>query len=160
MTSNDIMSYFTNQNNKIAKKTYLNDETAKYTLYFDGCSKGNPGKSGAGAVIYKDNDELWANSLFVGNNNTNNESEYSGLIFGLEKAKELNIENLDVKGDSMIVIKQMLGDYKVKSEKLLKLHKKAKNIALSFITISYQHVYRDFNKRADQLSNDGLLKCV
>jgi ribonuclease HI len=160
MTSKDIVSFFTNKNSKNEKKLDLNDENTNYTLYFDGCSKGNPGKSGAGAVIYKDNNEIWGNSIFVGNNNTNNESEYSGLIFGLEKAKELNIANLDVKGDSMIVIKQMLGVYKVKSEKLQSFNKKAKSIATSFINISYQHVYRDLNKRADQLSNEGLLKSM
>ena len=70
-----------------------------FKLKFDGCSKGNPGLAGAGAVIYlndddtnNDNDleEIWATSQFIGTKATNNEAEYSGLIIGLKKAIELN----------------------------------------------------------------------
>ena len=64
----------------------------EYKLQFDGCSKNNPGLAGAGAVIYKNGIEIWSNHLFVGTNNTNNYAEYMGLIFGLEKAIELNID--------------------------------------------------------------------
>jgi ribonuclease HI len=129
-------------------------------LYFDGCSKGNPGKAGAGAVIYKNDiisleNELYSHSKFVGARETNNTAEYTGLIIGLKDAINLNIKNLIVKGDSMLVIKQMQGIYQVKSPSLLKLFQEAKTLERHFETVSYQHIYRKDNKKADHLANIG-----
>ncbi len=138
-----------------------------FKLKFDGCSKGNPGLAGAGAVIYlnddndNDNDneleEIWATSQFVGVKATNNEAEYSGLIIGLKKAIELNIKEINVEGDSLLVIKQMLGEYNVKSENLFKLYNEAKECQKQFKNITFTHIYRINNKRADQLSNMALI---
>lgn len=127
-----------------------------YTLNFDGCSKGNPGRGGAGAVIYKDEKEIWSGATFVGANVTNNYAEYSGLILGLKTALEMKIKNLDVRGDSDLVIKQMKKIYKVKSPNIYPLYLEATNIAKIFDKIEFTHVYRENNKRADELSNDGL----
>ena len=63
-------------------------------MNFDGCSKGNPGLSGAGAVIYEDNEEIWGDHIFVGEKFTNNHAEYAGLILGLQQAKKMNIKNI------------------------------------------------------------------
>ena len=79
----------------------------EYKLQFDGCSKSNPGIAGAGAVIYKFNEEISSKIQFVGNNETNNVAEYTGLIIGLKEAIKLSITSLIVEGDSMLVIKQM-----------------------------------------------------
>lgn len=136
-----------------------------FKLKFDGCSKGNPGLAGAGAVIYlnddNDNDneleEIWAASQFIGTKATNNEAEYNGLIIGLKKAIELNIKELNVEGDSLLVIKQMLGEYNVKSENLFKLYNEAKEYQKQFKNITFSHIYRINNKRADQLSNMALI---
>jgi ribonuclease HI len=129
-----------------------------YEMYFDGCSKGNPGLSGAGAVIYKNGEEIWSNSYFVSDSTTNNVSEYFGLIRGLKRAIKMNIRHLIVKGDSQLIIKQMIGQYQVKSESMIELYKIAKKIEEEFENVSYEHVYRKYNKRADQLSNEGILK--
>jgi ribonuclease HI len=129
-----------------------------YVLFFDGCCKGNPGPGGAGAVLYKDGIEVWSDSSFVGKNVTNNIAEYTGLIIGLNQAAKLGIKQLTVNGDSQLVIKQMIGIYKVSSENLVELYKTAKQLQQSFDRISYSHVYRKDNKRADTLSNDGLVK--
>ena len=129
----------------------------KYTLFFDGCSKGNPGPSGAGAVLYEGNTEIWAKSIFVGNNSTNNVAEYTGLIIGLHEAVNKNIKQLTVKGDSMLVIKQMKGEYKVNSKDMQRLYENAKDFEKCFDKILYEHVYRNHNVRADQLSNEGLI---
>ena len=94
----------------------------KYTLFFDGCSKGNPGKSGAGAVLYKNDIELWSQAYFVGEKQTNNYAEYMGLIIGLEEAVKKNLSSLTVKGDSLLVIKQMSGSYKVNSPNIIGLY--------------------------------------
>lgn len=142
--------------NKKEKKYVIPETETEYLMQFDGCSKGNPGKAGSGAVIYKNKNEIWGKSLFIGDKNTNNEAEYIGLIIGLEEALNMGIQNLNVEGDSLLIIKQMKGEYKVKSENLYKLYEKAKKLEEQFISISYNHVYRDKNKRADALSNMAL----
>jgi ribonuclease HI len=129
-----------------------------YVLFFDGCCKGNPGPGGAGAVLYKNGIEVWSDCSFVGKNVTNNIAEYTGLLLGLNQAAKVGIKNLTVNGDSQLAIKQMTGVYKVNSENLIELYKTAKQLEKLFDSISYNHVYRKDNKRADALSNDGLLK--
>ena len=129
----------------------------EYKLFFDGCSKGNPGLAGAGAVIYNsENSEIWSGTSFVGEKATNNQAEYAGLILGLKKANEMNIKSLLVKGDSQLVIHQMTGKYKCNSPNLLHLFVTAKNLEKNFEIIEYNHVLRDLNKRADELSNKAV----
>ncbi len=130
----------------------------EYKLQFDGCSKSNPGIAGAGAVIYKFNEEISSKIKFVGNNETNNVAEYTGLIIGLLEAINLNIKTLVVEGDSMLVIKQMKGEYKVKSENLINLYNQAKILEKEFNFITFKHIYRENNKRADELSNLAISK--
>jgi len=131
--------------------------TIEYQLFFDGCSKGNPGHAGAGAVIYNsDNKEIWSDSSFVGVKATNNQAEYSGLILGLQKALDMNIKSLLIKGDSQLVIQQMTGKYKCNSPNILGLFQTAKILEQKFDNIEYKHVLRDLNKRADELSNQAL----
>ena len=127
-----------------------------YTLFFDGCSKGNPGNAGAGAVIYKNDIEIYNLSKYVGKNETNNVAEYTGLIIGLTEAVNQNIKQLDVKGDSELIIKQMNNEYKVKSTNIIQLHKNAKKLTNQFNEITFSHVYRNDNVRADELANDAL----
>jgi len=126
------------------------------TLFFDGCSKGNPGRAGAGAVLYDTQGaEMFAESAFAGHSATNNEAEYTGLILGLNEALKQGITELKVCGDSQLVIRQMQGKYKVNSPNLVPLHQCATTLASKFAKIEFEHVYRDSNKRADALSNMG-----
>ena len=127
-----------------------------YVLFFDGCSKGNPGNAGAGAVLYKNEEETWSQSLMVGIKQTNNYAEYMGLIIGLEEAVRLRIIKLIVKGDSLLVIKQMKGEYKVKSPNIIELYNRAMTLANQLPKVEFIHVYRKYNKRADALSNEAL----
>ena len=129
----------------------------EYVMNFDGCSKGNPGPAGAGAVIYQNGIEIWGSCEFVGKKETNNMAEYAGLILGMKEAVHRNIRKIAIKGDSQLVIKQMRGEYKVKSENLLHSFTQAKKLEKDFEVIMYDHVYRTENKRADELSNDGLV---
>ena len=128
-----------------------------FTLFFDGCSKGNPGKAGAGAVIYKNSTEIFSISSYVGDKETNNIAEYTGLIIGLSEAINLKIKKLNVKGDSELIIKQMNDEYKVKSTNILQLFKNAKKLTELFDEITFNHVYRNDNRRADELANNSLL---
>lgn len=129
-----------------------------YKLNFDGCSKGNPGIAGAGAVIYHFDKEYWSGTFFVGEMFTNNHAEYAGLILGLQQAKDLGIKQLKVEGDSLLVINQMKGTYKCKSINLIELYNKAKKLESHFEKVEYSHVFRNKNKRADELSNIAIDK--
>ena len=128
---------------------------SSHILNFDGCSKGNPGLAGIGAVIYKDKEEIWAGSKFIGVK-TNNYSEYSALIFGLKQAIQMEIDHLNVLGDSLLVINQVNGVYKVKSDDLRELNEEVNELKKRFKFIEFNHVYRENNKRADALSNIAL----
>lgn len=139
-------------NSKNEKKDAKIFPLPEFTLNFDGASKGNPGLSGAGMVIYKNGEEIWSSHKFIGCK-TNNQAEYSALILGLEGALKLGIKNLSVLGDRLLVINQVNGLYKVKSDFLLSLHKEVLALKSKFDFIEFNHVYRDNNKRADQLSN-------
>ena len=132
--------------------------TDEYVLFFDGCSKGNPGKAGAGAVIYKNDKEIWSQALMVGEKQTNNYAEYMGLILGLEEAVKQKLTSLTVKGDSLLVIKQMQGSYKVNSLNIIDLYKRALSLKKQIAKVQLFHVYRKDNKRADALSNEALTR--
>ncbi len=108
-------------------------------------------------MIYEDGQEIYAKAVFVGEHETNNVAEYTGLIIGMQQAAERGIRKLVVRGDSQLVIRQMLGEYKVKSPGLLALYQQAKKIERQFESVTYQHIYREQNTRADALSNQGLL---
>jgi ribonuclease HI len=128
----------------------------EFVLYFDGCSKGNPGHAGIGAVIYKKKVEHWADCKYIGDNRTNNEAEYCALILGLQSAIDLGIKRLSVCGDSLLVINQVNKIYKVKNPNLLELYDEVVKLKKRFEYIDFNHVYRKDNKRADELSNLGL----
>lgn len=141
---------------KYGLKKYLIDE--KYSLYFDGCSKGNPGLAGAGGVIYKNDVEILTYAYFLGNNKTNNEAEYSSLLMGIEEAIKIGIKSLYVYGDSQLVINQVLGKYKINSTKLKEYYNNINKKISFFDKIIFTHVLRNKNKRADELSNIALKK--
>jgi len=138
------------QPNTLEKNTFI--------LNFDGCSKGNPGLSGAGAVIYNNNIEVWAGYSFVDTSATNNQAEYTGLIIGLKYAVDNQIQDLLVQGDSQLVINQMTGKYKCNADKLVVLYKTAKALENQIKNVQYAHVLRKFNARADELSNMAVQK--
>jgi len=133
-------------------------EKNTFILNFDGCSKGNPGLSGAGAVIYNNNIEVWAGYSFVDTSATNNQAEYTGLIIGLKYAVDNQIQDLLVQGDSQLVINQMTGKYKCNADKLVGLYKTAKALEKQIKNVQYAHVLRKFNARADELSNMAVQK--
>lgn len=126
-------------------------------MYFDGCSKGNPGPSGSGAIIQGH----WAGSEYVGIT-TNNVAEYKGLILGL-KHVNMNCKHFNkliVKGDSMLVINHMTGKYKVKAPHLIPLYNEAKEL-IQDMDVVFLYIPREQNKEADRLANEGVKEhCV
>lgn len=153
---------FTNSISKRHVKPVFSDmsNNVSYTMYFDGCSKGNPGKAGAGAVIYENYNEMVSKSVYVGERETNNVAEYNGLLLGMTLAIQEKIRVLTVKGDSKLVIKQMRGEYQVKSADMMSLYLRAKELETYFDKIEYIHIYRHLNTRADTLSNEGVQSVI
>jgi ribonuclease HI len=121
-------------------------------IYADGGSRGNPGPAGAGAVLFKGNESVAEISHFLGVA-TNNVAEYTALVLGLEKAHELGYQNVEVRMDSELVVRQMIGQYKVKNAGLIPLFMKARGLASRFPKFAIVHVRRELNKDADRLAN-------
>jgi ribonuclease HI len=128
----------------------------KATLFADGGSRGNPGPAASGAVLF---DESGAVLREVGTYlgvATNNVAEWTGLLTGLEAALDLGVDDLAVRLDSELVVKQISGAYRVKNEGLIPLHAKAKLLLRKFARVDVQHVRRKMNAAADALVNQVL----
>ena len=123
--------------------------------FFDGASRGNPGKAGAGALMINDEGKVvWETSRFLGEK-TNNEAEYMALILLLKAAKEHGVRSLRVFGDSKLVVSQVSRQWKINLPHLRLLAQQAWELA-DGIDISYHWIPREQNKRADILSNEGI----
>ncbi len=125
-------------------------------MYADGGSRGNPGPSASGFVILDMADSILVeDGLYLGIT-TNNQAEYRALKLGLERAQEMGVKKVDVYMDSMLVINQMKGLYKVRNRELLPVHLAIRDIAERFEKITYTHVPRALNKLADSMVNQVL----
>jgi ribonuclease HI len=128
----------------------------KATLSTDGGSRGNPGPAAYGYVLEaEDGTVLDARGETIGKA-TNNVAEYRGLLAGLEKAVDLGITELEVISDSELLVKQMLGDYRVKNEALRELSLDAAALARKIGRVNYRAVRREHNDLADRLVNEAL----
>jgi ribonuclease HI len=128
----------------------------KATMFADGGSRGNPGPAASGAVLFDERGEVLREvGTFLGVA-TNNVAEWTGLVTGLEAALELGIDDLAVRLDSELVVKQISGAYRVKHEGLIPLHAKAKALLRKFARVDVQHVRRKENAAADALVNQVL----
>ena len=125
-------------------------------LHTDGGSRGNPGQSGfAFSLVAADGTELAAGGWFL-KLATNNVAEYSALVWGLQNALEAGVTQLSIRADSELMVKQMNGEYQVRSEDLKPLFKQAKTLAARFAALDIAHVYRSSNERADALANAAM----
>jgi probable phosphoglycerate mutase len=123
------------------------------TAYFDGGARSNPGPAGYGVYIVDDQGNVLAElhgSLGIA---TNNIAEYRGLIAALQWAVDHGVTEITVKGDSLLIIEQMRGNYKVKNEGLKPLHMQARMLVMQIGNVKFAHVPREQNKDADRLSN-------
>jgi ribonuclease HI len=124
----------------------LLDEAKVYT---DGGSRGNPGDSACAFVICKMDDTVVEKSGVYLGVATNNQAEYLGFKHGLERARDLGIDKINLFSDSQLVVNQMKGLYKVKNQELAPLHQDVKEIASSFEKVTFTYVPRELNKKAD-----------
>jgi ribonuclease HI len=128
----------------------------RLVLYADGAARGNPGPAGAGAVLYDERGRLVAQLARPLGHATNNVAEYSALILGLEAAKRRGATAIDVRMDSLLVVKQMRGLWRIKHPGLVPLAMRAGALLASFPERAISHVPREDNAAADELSNRAI----
>ena len=129
----------------------------RYQLYCDGASRSNPGDASIGISILLDGKEVHTISKKIGIA-TNNEAEYQALIDGLNYCVDNSLKEIEVFLDSNLVVEQVNKNFKVKAGNLKVLNSKVDDLIQEFNFIEINHVYREENKRADQLANMALDK--
>ena len=129
---------------------------AAYRINIDGGSRGNPGPAAYGVVIRDGRGEIVTRLKKYIGRMTNNVAEYYGLIAGLDYAESHGVRSIRVESDSELLVKQMRGQYKVKSEDLRPLFERAHKMSRTFDSFRIEHVYREQNREADALANEAL----
>ena len=127
---------------------------SKFTVYCDGAARGNPGEAGAGVLIQKDNKDYKSISAYLGKQ-TNNYAEYTAVILALKELVKLNAQDVEIYLDSNLIVQQLNGKWKVKTESIQPLYKEAVKYMMQIKNIKIEHVYRKDNTKADKLANIG-----
>jgi ribonuclease HI len=138
------------------------DPSQQYLLQFDGGARSDFGIAGAGMVIYNQKEscrqEIWSGWYFHDEDVSNNTCEYVALLFGLKCALSMDIRKIVVEGDSLLVVRQMNGDYWTREESLMVLRDKAREAANAFEECEIRHIPRARNRRADWLAGHAMDK--
>jgi ribonuclease HI len=124
-------------------------------VYFDGGSRGNPGPAAIGWVIVTSDGIAAEDGERIGEA-TNNQAEYEALIRGLEAAADIGFEELHVKGDSQLIVKQVRGEWDTNDPTLREKRVRVRELLRAFDEWSIDHVPREINERADKLVNEAL----
>jgi ribonuclease HI len=122
----------------------------------DGAARGNPGPAGAGSQLTTPAGEVVAEIAEGLGETTNNVAEYTAVIMGLERARELGATDVLLRSDSQLLINQITGTYKVRTPHLQPLHRRVLQLAAGFERIRFEHVPRARNAEADRLANLGV----
>lgn len=130
--------------------------STSFVVNVDGGARGNPGPAGWGAIVRTDAGDVIAELHGALPHATNNVAEYQGLIAALEWCAEGGASRVHVRSDSLLLVQQMRGVYKVKHEGLKPLYAKAKLLAHRIGRVDYEHVRRELNKDADRLANQAM----
>lgn len=127
----------------------------KLTLYSDGGARGNPGPAGLGAVLLDGQTVVASVKRYLGET-TNNQAEYQALCAGLEKARELGATEVECRLDSELLVEQLNLRYKVKNQDLATWFTKVWNLKNQFTRVTFTHIPREQNTRADRLVNEAI----
>jgi probable phosphoglycerate mutase len=124
--------------------------------YIDGGARGNPGPAGYGVRVERTDGDLIEEFHEAIGTATNNVAEYRGLLAALEWALAKGYRRVEVRSDSLLLVQQMLGNYKVKHPGLQPLHARARILAGSIGHVTFRHVRRESNAHADRLANAAM----
>jgi ribonuclease HI len=125
-------------------------------IYTDGASRGNPGPAALGVYCVSNNGDVLAEIAEPLGVQTNNYAEYVAVIRALEVAIEKKVETLYLRSDSQLMVRQILGEYKVKAPGIIPLHGRCKALISKIPKVYFEHVRREFNREADRLANQAL----
>jgi ribonuclease HI len=139
-----------------AEESSSRGATPRLRLYSDGAARGNPGPSGAGAVLIEPGGQVVARLGKYLGTQTNNYAEYMGLLIGLKHAKSLGAKEIEIFADSELLIRQLGGRYQVKSPSLRPLYEEAVKLLNDFSRVKLVHVPREMNAAADEMSNRAI----
>jgi ribonuclease HI len=124
-------------------------------IFIDGASKGNPGESGVGIVIYRDGAAIKNIGSYIGCA-TNNVAEYTALLYALEEALLLKAKSLKINTDSQLLARQLNKIYKVKNKNILNLYNRAVHLLTGFEKVLINHIPREENCIADRLATKAI----
>jgi len=133
----------------------LTDGGGRAHLYFDGASRGNPGPAAIGWVLVSGDGIVAEAGERIGQA-TNNLAEYEALVAGLEAALEYGFEEVVIRGDSELIVKQVRGEWDTNDPDLRERRVRARELLMDFDEWSISHVPRELNDRADDLANEAL----
>jgi ribonuclease HI len=119
----------------------------------DGGARGNPGPAGIGVTIREPRKGVVGEISEAIGHATNNVAEYTAVLRALQRAKELGPTDVTIRSDSKLLVEQLKGNYRVKNPTLQRLHAEVRAAARPFRTVTYEHVPRERNRRADELVN-------
>lgn len=123
-------------------------------VYTDGGSRGNPGPAGCGIFVTSADGSVCEKRFKYIGIATNNVAEYTAVLLGITRAIELGATSIELRADSLLVIEQLSGNYKIKNAELKKIFTQIQNRVETWGgIIQYTHVRREYNKEADRLSN-------
>ncbi|MFH1457505.1 MAG: ribonuclease HI family protein [Patescibacteria group bacterium] len=131
----------------------------KVIIYTDGGARGNPGPAGIGVVIFDSEEKniIGQYKKYIGET-TNNQAEYKAVVLGLEEAKKLKAQEVEVRMDSELVCSQINGVYKLKNKDFQDSFIKIWNLKQSFKKTKFKYIPREKNKLADKLVNQAIDK--
>ncbi|MGB9933220.1 ribonuclease HI [Haloarcula amylolytica] len=123
--------------------------------YFDGASRGNPGPASVGYVLVDDSGIVTEGGETIGTA-TNNQAEYKALIRAIEVARDYGFDDIHIRGDSELIVKQVRGEWDTNDPELRENRVRVRELLTDFDDWQIEHVPREINDRADQLANDAL----
>jgi ribonuclease HI len=131
-------------------------DVASVLLYTDGASRGNPGQAGAGIVLKAPDGSTVARGYRYLGHATNNEAEYQAVLIGLQQALKSGFHSVTIRADSELLVRQLKGEYRVKSPHLQVLHAEALSLLRQFTSWRAEHIPRAQNAEADRLANKAI----
>jgi ribonuclease HI len=140
----------------VQEELFVQAPSGAYEIRVDGASRGNPGQAGAGAAIKDPHGNVVRELRKYLGVMTNNMAEYSAIVMALAEAKAMGVTEVCVFADSELMVKQLTGKYKVKSEALLPLYNEAFALLKGFRRHKIAHIYREDNSLADKLANEAI----
>jgi ribonuclease HI len=152
----DLIDHLLNEEDFSQKKISSLQQIDELKIFADGGSRGNPGPSASGYVVLDMEDTVIVDRGVYLGVTTNNQAEYTALKLALEECRKLGAKKVQVYMDSLLVVNQMKGIFKIRNRELWPIHQSIVELVKGFAHVSFAHVPREFNKLADAAVNRAM----